>query len=45
MRELRTLGRSGIRVTPVGLGLWQFSKRANLAGKFWPELADEETNA
>jgi aryl-alcohol dehydrogenase-like predicted oxidoreductase len=45
MRELRTLGQSGIRVTPVGLGLWQFSKRANLAGKFWPELADEETDA
>ncbi|MCU0726969.1 MAG: aldo/keto reductase [Planctomycetes bacterium] len=45
MKELRPLGRTGIRVTPIGLGLWQFSKRANLAGKFWPELADDETDA
>jgi len=27
-------------VTPIGLGCWQFSKRNNLAGKFWPTLDD-----
>lgn len=28
-------------VTPIGLGTWQFSKRNNMAGKWWPELNDE----
>jgi len=38
----RRLGRSELMVTPVGLGCWQFSKRKNLAGKFWPELEDKD---
>lgn len=38
---LRTLGQSYLRVTPIGLGCWQFSKRNNLAGKFWPCLDDQ----
>ncbi len=39
--SLRTLGQSDLRVTPIGLGCWQFSKRNNMAGKFWPSLDDE----
>jgi len=35
---LRSLGKSDIKITPIGLGCWQFSKRSNLAGKFWPSL-------
>lgn len=38
---LRKLGKSNLSVTPIGLGCWQFSKRNNLAGKFWPDLEDE----
>jgi aryl-alcohol dehydrogenase-like predicted oxidoreductase len=38
---LRRLGKSDIMITPIGLGCWQFSKRGNLAGKFWPSLEDE----
>lgn len=38
---LRSLGNTGKMVTPIGLGCWQFSKRRNLAGKFWPTLEDE----
>jgi aryl-alcohol dehydrogenase-like predicted oxidoreductase len=38
---LRTLGRLDLKVTPIGLGCWQFSKRGNLAGKFRPLLSDE----
>ena len=34
------MGRTGIMVTPIGLGCWQFSKQSNLAGKFWPTLDD-----
>jgi len=38
---LRFLGKSHLQITPIGLGCWQFSKRGNLAGKFWPSLEDE----
>ena len=38
---LRRLGQSEIKITPIGLGCWQFSKRGNLAGKFWPFLEDD----
>jgi aryl-alcohol dehydrogenase-like predicted oxidoreductase len=38
---LRSLGKSDIKITPIGLGCWQFSKRANMAGKFWPFLGDD----
>jgi len=37
----RTLGKSDLKVTPIGLGCWQFSKRNNMAGKFWPDLDDQ----
>jgi len=40
-QELRPLGKSGLMVTPVGLGCWQFSKQNNMAGKFWPTLDDD----
>ena len=38
---LRRLGQSEIKITPIGLGCWQFSKRGNLVGKFWPSLEDD----
>lgn len=37
---LRPLGNSDLMVTPIGLGCWQFSKQANLAGRFWPNLEE-----
>src|ERR1035437_10601629 len=40
MKKMRTLGRTDIMITPIGLGCWQFSKQNNLAGKFWPTLED-----
>ncbi len=39
--SMRSLGRTSIMVTPIGLGCWQFSKQKNLAGKFWPTLEDD----
>jgi aryl-alcohol dehydrogenase-like predicted oxidoreductase len=39
--NLRQLGRTGMMITPVGLGCWQFSKQQNMAGKFWPYLDDK----
>lgn len=36
-RPLR-LGRTGIEVSPVGLGCWQFSGGQGLAGKFWDAI-------
>ena len=41
MQTYRTLGKSDLRITPIGLGCWQFSKRNNMAGKFWPVLEDD----
>ncbi len=38
---LRNLGNSELRITPIGLGCWQFSKQGNMAGKFWPSLEDD----
>src|SRR5665647_1205007 len=40
LKNLRPLGRTGIMVTPIGLGCWQFSKQKNMSGKFWPTLED-----
>lgn len=37
---LRSLGKSGLMITPIGQGCWQFSKKQNLAGKVWPALED-----
>jgi aryl-alcohol dehydrogenase-like predicted oxidoreductase len=41
---LRQLGPSPLMVTPIGLGTWQFSKRKNLAGRFWPSLSEETSH-
>lgn len=41
MLPLRSLGKSDLMITPVGLGTWQFSKQKNMAGKFWPDLEDD----
>jgi aryl-alcohol dehydrogenase-like predicted oxidoreductase len=38
---LRSLGKSDLMITPIGLGCWQFSKQKNMAGKFWPDLEDD----
>ncbi len=42
--DLRPLGNTNMLVTPIGLGSWQFSKRNNIAGKYWPILEDEMIN-
>ncbi|MBC8435968.1 MAG: aldo/keto reductase, partial [Bacteroidetes bacterium] len=39
--SLRHLGKSDLKISPIGLGCWQFSKRNNLAGKIWPCLDDK----
>jgi len=43
--ELRTLGRSDIRITPIGLGCWQFSGGEGMAGRYWPALDGPTTRA
>jgi aryl-alcohol dehydrogenase-like predicted oxidoreductase len=39
--NLRSLGKTDMMITPIGLGCWQFSKQKNLAGKFWPTLEND----
>jgi aryl-alcohol dehydrogenase-like predicted oxidoreductase len=41
----RRLGGSGVEVTPIGLGCWQFSQGRGPAGWFWPALSDPEITA
>jgi aryl-alcohol dehydrogenase-like predicted oxidoreductase len=39
---LRQLGASDLRISPLGLGCWQFSKRRGLSGKFWLAIEQGE---
>ncbi|MCQ6562456.1 aldo/keto reductase [Paenibacillus mendelii] len=39
--QLRQLGNSDLKLSPLGLGCWQFSKGSGIVGKFWPVLGDE----
>ncbi|MFW5793274.1 MAG: aldo/keto reductase [Bacteroidota bacterium] len=41
--QYRKLGKTELKLSPIGLGTWQFSKRKNLIGKFWPVLSDEDS--
>jgi aryl-alcohol dehydrogenase-like predicted oxidoreductase len=40
MRQVE-LGKTGIAISPIGLGCWQFSEAKGVAGKFWPALPEE----
>ena len=41
----RKLGSSPILLSPIGLGCWQFSRRKNISGRFWPYLEESEIRA
>jgi len=45
MNLQRSLGRSDISVSAVGLGCWQFSEARGLSGSYWPPLPQETVNA
>ncbi len=37
----RQLGQTGIQITPIGLGCWQFSNGKGVIGNYWTELAQQ----
>lgn len=42
MTELRTLGQTDIKISPLGVGTWQFSGGNGLVGKYWePPTPDQ----
>jgi aryl-alcohol dehydrogenase-like predicted oxidoreductase len=41
---MRSLGRSPLRITPIGLGCWQFSEGGGLGGSYWPTLPPDVEN-
>jgi len=41
----RRLGKSNIYLSPIGLGCWQFSRRKNISGRFWPYLDESVIRA
>jgi aryl-alcohol dehydrogenase-like predicted oxidoreductase len=42
---MRALGRTGIQVSPIGLGCWQFSQGKGLTGSMWSVLDQDTTDA
>jgi len=44
MIERRSLGKTPITITPVGLGCWQFSGGFGLVGGFWEALPQDAAN-
>jgi len=42
---MRSLGRTGIQVSPIGLGCWQFSQGKGLTGSMWSVLDQDTTDA
>ncbi len=42
--KLRTLGASGVEVTPIGLGAWQFSEGKGGARGTWDPLTEQATD-
>ena len=44
MANHRSLGRSPITISPIGLGCWQFSEGRGFAGRFWPALSQATAN-
>jgi aryl-alcohol dehydrogenase-like predicted oxidoreductase len=41
---MRQLGRTGIEITPIGLGTWQFSEGQSIHGLVWSKLEPNETD-
>jgi aryl-alcohol dehydrogenase-like predicted oxidoreductase len=41
----RPLGRTGLDISPIGLGCWQFSEGKGMAGQIWPALDGETMDA
>ena len=45
MAPLRTLGKTDIKITPIGLGMMEFSGGGGLMGFAFPTISQEEKNA
>ena len=43
--ELRTLGKTSIKITPIGLGVWQFSGGKGFNRWIWKSLTEENQDA
>lgn len=41
---MRQLGQSAIRITPIGLGVWQFSEGQGFTGFVWNSITAEDTD-
>jgi aryl-alcohol dehydrogenase-like predicted oxidoreductase len=43
--DMRDLGRSGLRITPIGLGCWQLQQGKGMTGMMWSALGQETMDA
>jgi aryl-alcohol dehydrogenase-like predicted oxidoreductase len=43
--DKRRLGKTGIEISPIGLGAWQFAQGVGMAGSFWPAIDQDATTS
>ena len=43
--EMRDLGRTGLKITPIGLGCWQLQQGKGMTGMMWSALSQETMDA
>lgn len=43
--EIRDLGRTGLKITPIGLGCWQLQQGKGMTGMMWSALSQETMDA
>jgi aryl-alcohol dehydrogenase-like predicted oxidoreductase len=44
LQSIRDMGRTGLKVSAIGLGCWQFSRNQGLGGKYWSYVEQDQVD-